>query len=59
MTNLRERSSVFATKGDESTGRFEIIYEMETTLTPGRVVKVEVSVSKHSGDFIVKAATKK
>ena len=55
ITNLSQGSYTFAATAGESTGRFEIIYEAQTTLATDLTVKEELAVYREGNDFVVKA----
>lgn len=59
ITNLSAGSYTFSADAGVNTGRFEIIYEGQTTLATDTATKEEIVVYKQSGDFVVKASSKK
>lgn len=59
ITNLSQGSYTFSATAGVNTGRFEIIYQPETVLATDLTTKEELVVYTESGDFVVKAQSKK
>lgn len=59
ITNLSQAGYSFDATSGVTTGRFEIIYKPEAVLASDVTSKEELVVYKDSGDFVVKAQSKK
>lgn len=59
VTNLSSGDYAFTAGAGENSGRFEIIYESQTTLATDAAIKEKIVVYKENGDFVLKAASKK
>lgn len=59
ITDLSSGDYTFSANAGMSTGRFEVVYQPEITLATDAAVKEEIVVYKDSGDFVVKASSKK
>lgn len=55
VTNLTEGAYQFDTQAGDFTGRFEIVYQQETTLLTSNVVKEGLQVFRNGQDFVVRA----
>lgn len=59
ITDLSAGNYTFVANAGMNTGRFEIVYQPEITLATDAAIKEEIVVYKDSGDFVVKASSKK